>query len=134
MTCIKVLKFGEQNVMVNDVEGLFEVDKQGTNRALTVESLQLRLACTSFSRQRRIYRFVVSAVQLNTFHISPSLLLHAELHSQPIKHKTLQYNKIHVQTNTESAQCLSMKYRRTGTFRTNCTQVFNVVSISLISL
>jgi len=40
VTCIKVLEFGEQNVMVNDVEGLFEVNKQGTNTALSVESLQ----------------------------------------------------------------------------------------------
>jgi len=40
VTCIKVFKFGEQNVMVNNIEGLFEVDKQGTNRSLIIESLQ----------------------------------------------------------------------------------------------
>ena len=40
MTCIKVLEFGKQNVVVDDVEGLFEVNKQGTNRALIIQSLQ----------------------------------------------------------------------------------------------
>jgi len=29
----KVLEFGKQNFMVDNVEGLFEVDKQGTNKA-----------------------------------------------------------------------------------------------------
>jgi len=40
VTCIKVLQFSKQDVMVNDVEGLSEVDKQGTDRALVIESLQ----------------------------------------------------------------------------------------------
>jgi len=40
VTCIKVLEFGKQDVMVDDVEGLFEVDKQGTNRALIIQSLE----------------------------------------------------------------------------------------------
>ena len=40
MTYIKVLQFGKQNVVINNVEGLSEVDKQGTDRALVIESLQ----------------------------------------------------------------------------------------------
>jgi len=40
VTCIKNLEFCKQNVMVDDVEGLFEVNKQGTNRALIIESLE----------------------------------------------------------------------------------------------
>jgi len=50
VTCIKVLEFGEQNVMVNDVKGLSEVDKQGTNRALTVESQQQNEKLTKNNR------------------------------------------------------------------------------------
>jgi len=40
VTYIKVLQFGKQNVVINNVEGLSEVDKQGTDRALVIESLQ----------------------------------------------------------------------------------------------
>ena len=43
MTYIEVLKFSKQDVMVDNVEGLFEVDKQCTNIALVVESLQPRM-------------------------------------------------------------------------------------------
>ena len=39
MTYVKVLKFRKKNVMVNNVEGLFEVDKQGTIRTLIIKSL-----------------------------------------------------------------------------------------------
>ena len=31
--------------MINDVKGLSEVDKQGTDRALVIESLQPRILC-----------------------------------------------------------------------------------------
>ena len=37
MTYVKVLKLRKKNVMVNNVEGLFEVDKQGTNRTLIIK-------------------------------------------------------------------------------------------------
>jgi len=40
VTYIKVLQFGKQDVVISDVEGLSEVDKQGTDRALVIESLQ----------------------------------------------------------------------------------------------
>jgi len=39
VTYVKVLKFRKKNVMVNNVEGLFEVDKQGTNRTVVIKSL-----------------------------------------------------------------------------------------------
>jgi len=40
VTYVKALKLSKQNVMVNNVEGLFEVNKQYTNRALAVKSLE----------------------------------------------------------------------------------------------
>jgi len=36
---LKFLSLEKKNVVVNNVEGLFEVDKQGTNRTVVIKSL-----------------------------------------------------------------------------------------------
>ena len=56
MTYVKVFKFRKKNVMstmlcqqVNNVKGLFEVDKQGTNRALVIKSLHPLMLDSNYS-------------------------------------------------------------------------------------